>query len=183
MNMKKLFLFLSMILLCQMVKAQNIVSGNIASIKDVSKVKVVVDWSQVKINNLSVADWLEYRQTESPEYNAKDELENELKTQVMENVIPYCNKRIEKLNFFLLNGDNDTDVTLKIIPLTCDKKGNNISDFEFVKTNGGTSLVKIRVKSSGGVFGTMANLWGDGFKKAGENFGKYLYKGIKAARK
>lgn len=68
--MRKILLFLIVIMVTLTVGAQKILEGTKPSLKGVNK-SGLNRFSETKIDNKTVADWLEYRQASQPKYNAK----------------------------------------------------------------------------------------------------------------
>lgn len=158
--------------------SQGLISGSLKPLKDIHVANVIVDWSKVLIDDKTEKEWLEYRQEESPKYNAEDELEKELKQQVIMRFIPASNDVTKKRGFKLVR-NKKTTISLKVIPLKMKKNGANVCQFEFFYTDSNESFATIEIKSDSGLFGSMPNLWGDGFHNAGVNFGGFMNKEIK----
>ena len=69
--MRKILLFLAAIMVTLPMGAQKILEGTKPSLKGVNKINLKIDFSETKIDNKSIADWLEYRQASQPKYDAK----------------------------------------------------------------------------------------------------------------
>lgn len=76
--------------------AQKILDGAIPSLKGEGKINLKIDFSETKIDNKSIADWLEYRQATQPKYDAQKELEEELKPVVQEKILKILNNKLSK---------------------------------------------------------------------------------------
>ena len=85
--MKKTALILMAIMVTLTTDAQKILDGAIPSLKGEGKINLKIDFSETKIDNKSIADWLEYRQATQPKYDAQKELEEELKPVVQEKIL------------------------------------------------------------------------------------------------
>lgn len=171
--MKKQLLFIVLLLIAVLgAKAQVVTKGDMPSLVGERKINIAFDYSQMTINSLSIADWLEYRQAEQPQYNAENELENELKPALQEAFVTAINKKLERFGTFLVSGKADS-YTLTVYPQNVQKKGNNTVECVLTDKKG-NHVVTFTANGSGGVFGTMANLWGDGFKATGKKVGALL---------
>lgn len=179
--MKKILLIM-FCLSVQIAHGQEIISGSIDDIIGARKTNLVIDWSKVKIAGKDAEDWIKYRQDSKPEIDARIELEDQLKPILHQKFIPNCNKKTYKRNFILVR-NKVTPYTLTITPLEIDAKGYNTCEYEFTDTESGKSLLKMIMKSRGGLIGSISNLWGDGFEDAGDRFGDYLDSHLKKARK
>lgn len=175
--MKKIVIMIAVLFTTMAANAQKVLEGAFPSLKGQTKINLVIDYSEIKIAGKSESDWLGYRQTEQPDYNAKDELEKDLKPTVQENLVEQTNEKLKKFNAFLVT-DNSGEYTLKVTPKDVAKKGNNI-DVCSILDKDGKVLVKFQIKGSGGTFGTMNNLWGDGFKDSGKQLGNAMVKCFK----
>lgn len=147
-----------------------------AFLKGEQAVSYVVDWSNLKIAGFTPKNWLEIRQTEQPEYNAKYEYENQLKTRIND-FISNANDQLEKVGLFL-SSEKGRKYTVFIRPQNIERKGNNSIECSFVETTTGKVMAEFVVNGKGGTFGSMSNLWGDGMKSAGKKFGKTVCKGL-----
>jgi len=144
--------------------------GSFAPLKGMTAFGYAEDWSQLLINGMEVSDWLDYRQFEQPEYDAKKELETELKPSI-KNLREALNEKLGG-HIRFTPGKAQT-YKLTISPLNIDKKGNMILECVF-SDNSGNQVVKFYVSGRGGTFGSMSNLWGDGFGSAGRRLAKRL---------
>lgn len=158
------------------VSAQGADKISFAFLKGEQGISYVVDWSDLKIAGFSPKNWLEIRQTEQPEYNAKYEYENQLKTRI-DDFISNANDQLEKVGLFL-SSEKGRKYTLFIRPQNIERKGNNSIECSFVETVTGKVMAEFVVNGKGGTFGSMSNLWGDGMKSAGKKFGKTVCKGL-----
>ncbi len=160
------------------ISSQGLISGTLEPLKDIHIANVIVDWSKVLIDDKTEKKWLESREQERPQYDAVEELEKELKQQVIMKFIPASND-ITKNKGFKLVRNKKTTISLKIIPLKVKRNGANVCQFEFFYTDSEESFATIELKSDSGIFGSMSNLWADGFRNAGVNFGGFMKKEIK----
>lgn len=175
--MRKVLFLLASMFVALSAGAQKVMEGTAPSLKGETKINVKIDFSETKIENKSIAEWLEYRQAEQPDYSAKDELEKELKPALTEKIIKALNKKLEKKGAYVtLNGS--AKYTLMVYPVSISKKGKNTNTCSLLDENG-TALVKFSVSGSGGTFGSMANLWGDGYGDSGKKIASFVEKCFK----
>lgn len=170
--MKKTLLALFLLVFTMSAEAQTIIRGALPSLTGEVKINFVIDCSRWTIDNKQESDWLEFRQATQPEYDAHKELENELKPALASAFADNVNTRIGKSGAYLAI-TKDAHYTLTLIPLTVSRKGDNTNECTITDQQG-RELVCFTVEGSGGVFGTMANLWGDGYKSTGKKVGKLL---------
>ena len=175
--MKKTVILLMACLMSLTMNAQSITEGKLPALYG-QTVKFEVDWSQLKINNLGVADWLAYRSAEQPEWDARKELDKELKPTVLEQALPQLNKYMQVKDVAFLPAPQKAKYVLVFIPVNVDKKGNNLDRVQIRDAATGEKLCQLTVDGKGGHFGTMSNLWGDGFRSAGKRLGSFLAKKI-----
>lgn len=172
--MRKVLFLLASMFIALSAEAQKIMEGSAPSLKGETKINLKIDFSETKIENKSFAEWLEYRQAEQPRYNAEDELEKELKPTLTDNIIKALNKKLEKKGAYVtLNGS--AKYTLMVYPLSISKKGKNTNTCCLLN-EAGTVLVKFSVSGSGGTFGSMSNLWGDGYRDSGKKIATFVGK-------
>ncbi len=170
--MKRVLFVLAAMLLTLSAGAQKIVEGSVPSLKGETKINFKVDYSETKIENMSIEDWLDYRQTEQPDYNAADELEKELKPTLQSEIVGALNKKLQKKGVTLTT-KGTAKYTLVVSPISITKKGKNRNLCSLVDANGKT-LVKFEVSGRGGTFGSMDNLWGDGYENSGKTIASFV---------
>ncbi len=170
--MKKVLMMLAIMLVTLTANAQRIIEGTFPSLKGQTKINLVIDYSNLVIANMSIRDWLECRQAEQPDYSAVNELEKELKPTVQEKLVEQINKKLQKRNAYIVT-NNSAEYTLNVAPHDVAKKGNNKNECSILDKEGKV-LVKFVVSGKGGTFGSMSNLWGDGYKDSGKKLGGIL---------
>lgn len=170
--MKKILIFLLLLATAVGATAQIVTKGDMPSLRGEHKIRVVFDYSEQTISQMTIGDWLEFRQNEQPQYNAEYELENELKPSLEEAFIEAVNDKLRRV-FARLVVNEETNYTLIVIPLNVQRKGNN-DTYCTLTDNKGNEIVSFTTSGRGGTFGTMANLWGDGFKSVGKKVGALL---------
>lgn len=139
------------------------------------KFNIVVDWSQYTINGLNEEDWMRFRDTEQPNYDAHNELVNELKPRFAD-MAKEANEVMSKAQIYLFLNDDRQPYTIVVRPLRLDGHGNQTDIITIKDTSTGEQIVQFQIKAKGGKFGSMSNLWGDGFRRAGKQLGKTLLK-------
>ncbi len=153
-------------------------AGDITALKGMASMQVVEDLSKITISGLDIDHWLKFRQAEQPDYNAKNEWENELRPSFRAVFVPFANEALIKVPF-VLSEDIQTDTILVMEPHEVNRNG-DCNIVCYVRRKGSTdNLVTFYIQSRGGVFGSMSNLWGDGLKSAGKRFGKFLVNKLK----
>lgn len=155
-----------------------VVEGSFAPLMGVSKIQVEEDWEGTTIEGMSQAAWLEFRKIEQPEFNPQYELENELKPQLSIMLLPAANDKLRTIGRFLTNA-SESDILMTIHPVNITKKGNCYLNITIRDKMNGQQIVKFSIEGKGGIFGSMANLWSDGFKSAGKRLGKLLVKQLR----
>lgn len=175
--MRKILFFLVAIMVTLTIGAQKVLEGSKPSLKGVNKISLKIDFSETKIDNKSIADWLEYRQASQPKYDAKKELENELKPVVQEKVIKSLNNKLSKKGAFVTLNSN-AKYTLLVKPVSVSMKGDNTNDC-YIVDEFGNILVKFHISGSGGHWGTMSNLWGDGYEDSAKSIASFVVKCFK----
>lgn len=146
-------------------------------LKKETKINVDYDWKSLTIEGKKVSAWLDYRQAEQPDWNARKELKDELKPQIEEMVIA-ANKKLKNSNLFLKT-KCVTKYTLKLIPQNITKKGYNVIKCQLIETSKNKIVQEFTIQGKGGVLGSMGNLWGDGFRDAGKQLANMIKKGLK----
>ncbi len=176
--MNKILSIIAVFLLTLSANAQKVIfEGQAPSLKGENKLNVEVDFSEMKIDKKNVSDWLEFRQLQQPDYDAKKELEDELKPTILEQLCYGLNSTLKRAKAYAVIGAQ-TNYTVVVKPMSVEKKGSNVNKCSVVDKNG-TTLIVFEVKGKGGTFGSMANLFGDGYKDTGKNLGKILADYIK----
>ena len=174
---KKLFLIIAMFTLgvtAMSARDNLIVEGSFAKIQGAKRMNLNIDWSYLHIDGHTPREWIDVRNNEQPQYDAERELEKELKVRWLD-LVTTSNEKLNKKQFFLLPYSTEEDYTLTITPHQVDRRG-NLEAFCTITNGDDEVVVKFVLTGKGGVFGTMGNLWGDGFKSAGKNLAKIIEK-------
>lgn len=173
----KAFLLLAMLMLGTMAtnaRENIIVDGSFAKLQHVSKFNIDIDWTNIHINGLNLSEWLKTRNNEQPEYDAESEYQHELKPRWTK-MVESANEKLSGKQIYLLPNSPEQEYTIIVSPHQIDRKG-NLEAFCSIVNNDDEVVVKFVLTGKGGMFGTMGNLWGDGFESAGKNLAKILKK-------
>lgn len=174
---RKAFLLLAMLMLGTMATSAReniIVNGSFAKLQNVSKFNIDIDWTNIHINGLNLSEWLRTRNSEQPQYDAESEYQHELKPSWAK-MVESANEKLGGKQIYLLPNSPEQEYTIIVSPHQIDRKG-NLEAFCSIVNEDDEVVVKFVLTGKGGVFGTMGNLWGDGFKSAGKNLAKILQK-------
>jgi hypothetical protein len=175
MKRRRILLLIGLFFIVLSTHSQTIMEGEFPWLKGQTRVQLIIDWSQLSIANMSVDEWIRCRQDEQPEWNAQNEWESELKPQIGSNIIEQVNRKWEKHNALLTSKPNKAAIyALVVIPQNISRKGDNRNDCLLKEIATDKILVKFTVNSRGGVFGSMSNLWGDGYKNTGKKIATLL---------
>lgn len=143
-------------------------------LKGETAMSFVVDWSNLNINGLKKADWIERRNAEQPQYDAKNEYETELLPRIND-FVSSANEQLEKVNLFI-SPKAGRKYTVYLCPQAFNSKGDNSIECIIKETATGKTMTEFVINGKGGSFGSMSNLWGDGMKNSGKKFGKLICK-------
>lgn len=177
---KRNFLLMSVLMLSAIAMSARdnvVVEGSFADLKGISKFNIEIDWTYLHINGLNPEEWIKYRNAEQPSYDAEKEYNQELKPRWAE-MVSSANDKLNKKQIYLLPNANEQKYKIIVSPHSIDKKG-NLEAFCTIVNSDNEIIVKFALTGRGGVFGTMGNLWGDGFRSAGKNLAKILDKNLR----
>ena len=173
--MKRLIFVMQLLLLCSTLALAKPTMG-LSILKGQHRIRWQMDWTQLTIEGMNTKDWLQFRQAEQPEYDANYELESQLKPRILD-MVAGANAKLTKQQMILCS-DSDCVYTLVLQPVSMNKKGNCTVKCFIRETESGKQVYEFYVLGRGGVFGTMSNLWGDGFQNAGRRLGKMILDGV-----
>ncbi len=173
-EMKKTSLLLLICLIVAYLPSWGANNVSFVFLKGEHSVSYVVDWKDLTVAGFSPKEWIQMRQAEQPEYNAKNEYEKELLPRIND-FVSKANQELQNVNLFLTS-EKGRKYTVFLRPQNIARKGNNSIVCSFVETATGRVMTEFVVNGKGGTFGSMSNLWGDGMKSAGKKFGKYVCK-------
>lgn len=174
--MKKLLLLL-LVLTTLPTYGQKILEGSLPSLVGETKINVELDLTEARIDNKAIPDWLEYRQSEQPEYNAKQELETEFIPTIKGEILKAVNDKLDRYGAFAIT-NGSAKYTLLICPVSITKKGSNKNVCSILDENRKV-LVKFAASGSGGHVGSMDNLFGDGYESSGKKIASFVAKCFK----
>ena len=83
--MKRLLFVMQLLLLCSTLALAKPNIG-LGILKGQHRIHWTMDWTQLTIEGMKPKEWLEFRQAEQPEYDAKYELESQLKPRILDMV-------------------------------------------------------------------------------------------------
>ena len=160
--MKRIGMILLLGLLCVgAAMAQKVVQGSLASLRDVRRATVVVDYSEGVIQGMSEAEYAAYErhwEKSKPGINGQ--------------FIAAFNDRQVRL---LITPQAGPACTMELKVLNVTRKGEIRAEAVFKDSATGEVLVVIGgIRVKGGVFGTGLNLMGDGMTNLGKTLGKYI---------
>ena len=176
--MRKILLFLLSLVVINTFADDELSSEAFVPLKNIHRIDVVVDWSSLRIDSLSQQEWIEMRQKENPKYDAKIELEKQLKTQLLSCCIPRANEILVRENMKFVRYQ-DTSISLTIIPLFINKKGKWECEFRFIKNDTKEVFAQFCLKGSAGAVGSLQTKWEIVFTNVGYSLGQYLKKKLK----
>lgn len=163
---KHCLMLVALFLGIQAANAQTLVQGSLDVLRGEEYVKVVVDYSNALIMDMTEAEFAEY---EEDWY--KDQ------PQIMSELIEEANDKLDGV--LRLSRTRTTDYILRWAVKWIDESGTIMSDF-YLETAGGEVIAVIEnVKGKGGVFGTKLYLIKTGAESTGRTLGKFLIKHLK----
>ena len=172
-----LFLMLSFVVINASAQDE-LLSEEFVPLKNIHRIDVEVDWSSLMIDSLSQEEWIEIRQKENPKYDAKVELEKQLKTQLFSCGIPKANEQLFNYNLKFVRYQ-DTSISIIIIPLSINKRAKWECEFKFVKNDTKDIFVQFHLNGSNATAGSLQFKWETIFYGVGNSLGKYLKKKLK----
>ncbi len=173
---KALFLLAAMLITLSAEARAKLVYGS-ASLNGETKINLRFDYSNTKIDNRQIAEWLEYRQAEQPGYDAVNELEKGIKPTLQGMVAKAINSKLKKKGAFVTT-NGSANYTVLVCPITISKKGSNTNTC-YILNKDGDVLMEFTVKGRGGRWGSMSNLVGDGYADSGKDIASLVAKCFK----
>lgn len=173
-----LFLMLSFVVINASAQDE-LLSEEFVPLKNIHRIDVEVDWSSLMIDSLSQEEWIEIRQKENPKYDAKVELEKQLKTQLFSCGIPKANEQLFNYNLKFVRYQ-DTSISIIIIPLSINKRAKWECEFKFVKNDTKDIFAQFHLNGSASTSSfSLQSRWETIFNSVGNSLGKYLKKKLK----
>lgn len=176
--MKRILFLLLSLLIINAYAGDELPSEAFIPLKNIHRIDVEVDWSSLKIDSLSQEEWIEMRQKENPKYDAKVELEKQLKPQLISCGIPKANEQLVEYNLKFVRYQ-DTSISIIIIPLTINKKGKWECEFKFVKNDTKEKFARFHLSGSAHSLGSLQTKWETIYGNVGYSLGRFLKKKIK----
>lgn len=170
-----IMLFVGVMLFFAGAQAQQVTQGSIRALSDVRAVSVEYDFSNAKVEDLPLYDYIQFMgMTEDKEY--LDDFEKEIK----EIIADFIEEFNDTNSPILLAVSENPTVSMTIWPKQISRNGNTINcDYIFKDKSTNKVLANITSTTKNGRIGSFTNLMGDAFEKAGKKLGKYLKKNLK----
>ena len=172
-----LFILLSLVV-TNIYAEDEIPSEAFIPLKNIHRIDVIVDWSSLKIDSLTQEEWIEIRQKENPKYDARIELDKQLKTQLISCCIPRANALLTKYNLKFVRFQ-DTPISIIIIPLHINKNGKWECEFKFQINETKEVFAQFNLNGRMSAMGSLQAKWETIFENVGNHLGQYLKKKLK----
>ena len=154
-------MFVALFLGIQAASAQTLTQGSLDVLRGEEYVKVVVDYSNAIIMDMTEEEFAEYEEDWYKDQPA-----------IMSKFIEEANEELG--GRLRLSRTKDSNYILRWAVEWIDENGTIMSDFYLETADGEIIAVIENVKGKGGVFGTKLNLIKDGAEETGESLGKFL---------
>lgn len=154
-------MFVALFLGIQAASAQTLEQGSLDVLRGEEYVKVVVDYSNALIMDMTEEEFAEYEEDWYKDQPA-----------IMSKFIEEANEELG--GRLRLSRTKDSNYILRWAVEWIDENGTIMSDFYLETADGEIIAVIENVKGKGGVFGTKLNLIKDGAEETGESLGKFL---------
>ena len=163
---KHCLMLVALILGIQAANAQTLVQGSLDVLRGEEYVKVVVDYSNALIMDMTEAEFAEYE-------------EDWYKDQpiIMRDLLEEANDRL--VGILSLGESEAPNYTLRWVVKRIDHDGYILSDFYLDSADGEVVAVITNVVGNGGMFGTKLYLIKTGAESTGRTLGKFLRKQLK----
>ncbi|MDR1120966.1 MAG: hypothetical protein LBM08_08615 [Dysgonamonadaceae bacterium] len=171
MNRRILFITLFAVTTVFSISAQKLREGNLDFLKGETKLNIVFDYSNLKIEGRSEEYYIEKNGIKWKENwdNAKNEFFEKFVRNVNLKLIEK-EKQLRCGNFL----DSKYQATVRVLELDNDKDMD--AEIIIAQMDNNQILARLTLTGKAGSFGTMTNLVGDAMKDAGEKIGKLLVK-------
>jgi hypothetical protein len=176
--MRRILFFLLSLVVTNIYAQDELPSEAFSPLKNIHRIDVVVDWSSLKIDSLTQEEWIEIRQKENPKYDARIELDKQLKPQLFSCCIPRVNTLLVKYNLKFVRFQ-DTPISIIIIPLHISKNGKWECEFRFQKTETKEVFAQFNLDGRASAMGSLQTKWETIFINVGDHLGQYLKKQLK----
>lgn len=168
---RTLFLLLSL-MITNVYAEDELPSEAFIPLKNVHRIDVVVDWSSLRIDTLTQEEWIEIRQKENPKYDARIELDKQLKPQLFSWCIPNVNSYLTQFNLKFVRFQ-DTPISIIIIPLHINNK-NWECHFKFQINETKEVFAQFNLNGKAPAVGSLQGKWEYIFANVGKELGQYL---------
>ncbi len=168
--MKKNIFVLCLLLISTIVFAKKGKKETFAFLKNEKQLNVIIDYSDVIIDELSEVEFLEMQAIKGgDEWSTK--WENEIKDDLYKKFTGYMN-----LNFigeYEIRAGNFPNANFQaLVKLeTISERGTTKASVVFTKVNSEEEITTVYIYGAGGTYGSRENLMGDGFQRAGDQLG------------
>ena len=178
--MKKAILLIVFALSLTSLSAQKIKEGNLDFLIGEKELNLIIDYKNTIIHGNTEEAFVNQMVVQNGE-QWKEIWDGETKTELYQKFTIFLNRGTENLGLKAGTFPEANYVAVvKIINI--EKKGTTTADVFFLKTGYPDILAIISVQGDGGKYGSMENLAGDGFRRAGSNLGQFLANSVKVLK-
>lgn len=172
--MKQIILLLCLLILSTASFAKKKKTNPYEFLRNQKQLHLVIDYSNAVIHGLSEDDFLELQAIKGGE-EWKTKWEEEIKKELYLKFVGEVNTPlIGKYDLRVANyPDAEYQATIQIQSIT--QRGTTKAKVVFTKRNSNEEITYLYIDGLGGTFGSKENLMGDGFRRAGEDLGGFLY--------
>ena len=163
---KHCLMFVALFLGIQAASAQTLTQGSLDVLRGEEYVKVVVDYSNAIIMDMTEEEFAEYEEDWYKDQPA-----------IMSKFIEEANEELG--GRLRLSRTKDSNYILRWAVEWIDESGTIMSDFYLETADGEVIAVIKRVKGKGGAFGTKLYLIKEGAEETGESLGEFLKKQLR----
>ena len=163
---KHCLMFVALFFGIQAASAQTLEQGSLDVLRGEEYVKVVVDYSNALIMDMTEEEFAEYEEDWYKDQPA-----------IMSKFLEEANDELDGI--LRLSRTKASNYTLRWAVEWINESGTFMSDFYLETADGEVIAVIKRVKGKGGTFGTKLNLIKDGAEETGDYIGKFLRKQLR----
>jgi hypothetical protein len=168
----KIFVFVVITMANTSIHAQKLRQGSVGLLWSEQQLNIVIDYSNTIIAGKTVNGFLERKGISAGDW---ERIQDVLYRQF---VMRFNDHLVGKHD---LRGGNfpDAKYTATVKVTIIDSDGEMGADVIFAKTDDNEFLARVLIGGEGGKFGSVENLFSDGFRRAGDNLGKFMAKQLK----
>ncbi len=166
-----------MMFLMALVASISLYAQDLSFLRGERKIDYQMDWSHLTVNGMDVEDWILARQAQLSQGDAREELESELKPQVLQ-LVEYCNNHLLKEGMYLTPSSEEARYIMRIETWNVDRHGNTSLMIVFLNKATGREIVRFPINGNGVVAGPMPIRWARGMRTAGRTLGKLIRRQI-----